>query len=154
MRRGSRSRASLRYLGEVPPELGCSWGGATPPLRGSGPPAEFPLPPLLPPPPVLGVEGGVYEGVPVPPPDGVPEGVAGVPVLGVAPAPPLEVPLFASFFLLALAGVTGLPVEIGGGGDWNVSELEPEPPPPLAATAITTIMKKATPASATSLRRR
>jgi hypothetical protein len=103
---------------------------------------------------VLGVEGGVYEGVPVPPLDGVPDGVAGVPVLGVAPVPPLEGAAFVVVFCLALPGVTGLPVEIGGGGDWNVSELEPEPPPPLAAIAITTIRKKATPASATSLRRR
>jgi hypothetical protein len=102
---------------------------------------------------VPGVDGGVYDGVPVPPPDGVPEGAAGVPVLGAAPVPPPDVPLFALFFLVLL-GVTGLPVEIGGGGAWNVLVLEPEPPPPLDATAITTIRKKATPTSATSLRRR
>jgi hypothetical protein len=135
----------------VPPELGCSWGGATPPLLGSGPPAEPPLPPV-PPPPVLGVCCGTY-GEAVPPPDGVPDGAAGVTALGVAPAPPLEVPVFVFFFLLS-PGATGLPVEIGGAGCANVDELGLELPPPLDATAITTIRKKATPASATSLRRR
>lgn len=99
-------------------------------------------------------DGGVYAGVPVPPLDGMPEGAAGVPVLGAAPAPPLGVPSVVVVFVLVLAGLTGFPVEIGGGGDWNVSEFEPEPPPPLEAIAITTIRKKATPTSATSLRRR
>jgi hypothetical protein len=135
----------------VPPELGGLWGGATPPLLGSGPPGELPLPPV-PPPPVLGVCCG-NEGEAVPPLDGVPDGAAGVTALGVAPAPPLEEPLFAFFFLLS-PGAIGLPVEIGGAGCWNVDEFEPELPPPLEATAITTIRKNATPATATSLRRR
>jgi hypothetical protein len=100
-------------------------------------------------------DGGTYAGLPVPPAGGVPDGTAGVPVLGVAGMAPLETPVSGVvLLLLAFAGVTGLPVEIGGGGAWNVSELELELPP-LEAIAITTIRKKAATApSATSLRRR
>jgi hypothetical protein len=142
----------------VPPELGDCPGGATPPLLGSAPP-------LLPPPPPLGVpvfgvppdEGGVpvppdAGGVAVPPLEGVPE-------LGVLPPdePPLdELPPEPDLLFFFLSdGVTGVPLVIGGTTGWVVCVLEFDvEPPPLDATAITTIRKNASTTTATSLRRR
>jgi hypothetical protein len=85
--------------------------------------------------------------------------VAGVPELGVPPpeppigAPPL--PFFAFLFFFVSPGWTGSPVVTGGTTGCTVW-LDPEllSPPPLDATAITTIRKNATTASATSRRRR
>ena len=84
--------------------------------------------------------------------------VDGVPLLGV---PPVELPLepfdpslFLFFFVSP--GTTGSPAVTGGITGWTVCVV-PAPlslPPPLDAIAITTIRKKATPASAASLRRR
>jgi hypothetical protein len=90
-------------------------------------------------------------GVAVPPVDGVP--VAGVPVLGVAPAVGVVVVVVFPLFFLS-PGATAWPVGSGGAVGWIVWVLDLEPPPPLDATAITTIRKKAATAAATSLRRR
>lgn len=94
----------------------------------------------------------------VPPLDGV-EGDDGVPELGVPPPePPIGVPplpFFALLFFFWSPGCTGLPPVTGGRTDGTVwLELEPEPPPPLDAIAITTIRKNAAATSATSRRRR
>jgi len=140
------------------PELGRCPGGETPPLLGL-PLPEPPLPPVPPPEgvPELGVppdEGGVA----VPPPDGA-DGFTGVPELGVPPPdPPIAAPppeFFAFLFFFVSPGCTGLPPVTGGAIGWTVwLEPDPPPPPPLDAIAITTIRKNATPASATSRRRR
>jgi hypothetical protein len=145
-------RARNGYPGDVPPELGAGLGAGVPPLFGSlgGVPE---VPGVVP-----GLAGCCAGGVAVPPVDGT-DGVAGVPVLGVPPpeppigAPPL--PSFAFLFFFVSPGCTGSPVVTGGTTGCTVW-LDPEPssPPPLDATAITTIRKKATTASATSRRRR
>jgi hypothetical protein len=138
----------------VPPELGRWPGGATPPLFGSLPPGL--VPDGVPVPGLAGCEAG---GLTVPPPLDGTEGAAGVPVLGVPPpeppigAPPF--PFFAFLFFFLSPGWTGSPVGTGVVTGCTVS-VDPEllPPPPLDATAITTIRKNATTASATSRRRR
>jgi hypothetical protein len=134
----------------VPPELGVWPGGATPPLFGSTPPPDVPGEP------VPGDCGWEVGGVAVPPLEGT--GVW-VPELGVPPPdPPIgdpfdPLPAFLFFFLSP--GCTGSPVVTGGTmGTVVWLELDPSLPPPLDAIAITTIRKKATAASATSLRRR
>jgi hypothetical protein len=113
-----------------------------------------------PPPPELGVPlaGGVDEaGGTVPPVEGA---GAGVPELGVPPPdPPIGVPVsdpsFAFLFFFLSPGCTGSPVVTGGTTGTVVwLELELSSPPPLDAIATTTISKKATTASAASLRRR
>lgn len=94
----------------------------------------------------------------VPPVAGT-DGVTGVPVLGVPPPePPIGAPPFwclAFLFFFLSPGWTGWPVGTGVAAG-SVVWLDPEllPPPPLDATAITTIRKNATTASATSRRRR
>jgi hypothetical protein len=104
---------------------------------------------------VAGVAGVAGAGVPV---EGV-AGVTGVPELGVPPPePPIGAPpspSFAFLFFFVSPGCTGSPVLTGGTTGCTVS-VDPElsSPPPLDATAITTIRKKATTASATSRRRR
>lgn len=133
----------------MPPALGSCPGGATPPLFGSTPPGV-----------VLGVPelGGVVDGVPV---LGVAElgGVLvdGVPVLGVPPvaSPDEPEPFWFFLFFFLSPGATGSPLVIGATTGTVSVELEFEgvSPPPLEAIAITTIRKKATPDSATSLRR-
>jgi hypothetical protein len=134
----------------VPPEPDC-WpeGGTTPPLCGSTWPPLVPLPPWL-----LGVCCGV-AGVAVPPVEGAAGVAAGVP-LGVAP--PLGtagvVVVRPCFFFLRSEGVTACPLGSGGAGGWTVCVLDFDPPPPLEATAITTIRKKTPTPAATSLRRR
>jgi hypothetical protein len=135
----------------VPPELGVEPGGATPPLFGSTPPPFDGVP-------VLGVEGCEAGGVLVPPLEGVL--VDGVPLLGVPPPePPIAAPpdpFWPFLFFFLSPGCTGSPLVTGGiTGTVSVElELGVVPPPPLEAIAITTIRKKAAPASATSLRRR
>jgi hypothetical protein len=137
----------------VPPELGRCPGGATPPLFGSLPPGVLP-----PPPDGVPVPDDPDGGVAVPPLEGV-EGATGVPELGVPPPePPMDVPpvpFFAFLFFFVSPGCTGFPLVTGGTTGCTVwLDPDPPPPPPLDAIAITTIRKNATPASATSRRRR
>jgi hypothetical protein len=112
------------------------------------------------PPPLLGVpvEGADEAGGVGVPPLGAGVPVEGVAVEGVPVEPPLgvEVPLpsFAFLFFFLSPGCTGSPVTAGGTvcTGW-VDSVEPSLPPPLDATAITTIRKKAATATATSRRR-
>jgi hypothetical protein len=113
-------------------------------------------PPLDPGVPALGDCGCEVGGVPL-----LGVGVPlGVPVLGVPPPePPIGVPpVFWFAFLLRFLspGCTGSPVVTGGttGCTVWVEPEEPPLPPPLDATAITTIRKNAATATATSRRRR
>lgn len=116
------------------------------------------MPPPVPvsPPPVLGA-GVAGAGVGVPPVAGVPD-EGGVPVLGVpVEGTPVEPPPVSFAFLrfFVSPGSTGSPVVTGGVTGCTVSLLEGVLlSPPLEAIAITTMRKKATAASATSLRRR
>jgi hypothetical protein len=124
-----------------PPE---AEGGLTPPVPGSTPP---PVPPWLPPVPPVPAEGvcGVGAGA------GVGAGVA-VPPL--EPVPGVEVPELPELrFFFEVEGVVTPPVT-GVVDGWNVGTGAGFEPPPLDAIATTTIRKKITPASATSLRRR
>jgi hypothetical protein len=141
----------------VPPELFEPWlGGATPPLCESLPPGVLPPPVPLDGVPLLGVWVPDDGGVDVPPLEGT--GVTGVPLLGVPPPePPAAVPplFFAFLFFLVSPGWTGLPPSTGAGAAEGTVVLDEELLlPPLDATAITTIRKNATTASAMSRRRR
>jgi hypothetical protein len=135
----------------VPPEPddGCE-GGTTPPLCGSTWPPLLPLPPRVP-----GVCWGV-AGVAVPPEDGVAGVADGAAALGVAPplGAAVAVVVLPRFFFFRSPGATAWPLGSGGAGGWIVCVLDLGPPPPLEATAITTIRKKTATAAATSLRRR
>jgi hypothetical protein len=93
-------------------------------------------------------------GVAVPPVAGVAGVADGVPELGVAPPLGTAVVVVPCFFFFLSPGATAWPLGSGGAGGWTVCELDFDPPPPLEATAITTIRKKMPTAAATSLRRR
>jgi hypothetical protein len=137
----------------VPPELGAEPPGDAPPVFGSTPP---PLP-------LLGVpaEGvcGVAAGGVALPLDGAGVPVEGVAVLGVPPPePPMGVPVsepsLAFLFFFLSPGCTGSPVTGATGAGVVVTLESDEPlPPPLDATAITTIRKKTATTAATSRRR-